>query len=47
MNRKWKKLWTEALTTVLVSLLCGMIGLGIVYSVCSLVALIYYVIIGG
>jgi hypothetical protein len=47
MNRKWKKLWADALATVLISLFCGMIGLGIVYLVCTLVALIYYVIIGG
>jgi hypothetical protein len=47
MNRKWKKLWIDAIATVLISLFCTVVGLGLVYIVCGLFSLLYKVLIGG
>ena len=47
MNRKWKKLWADALVTVLISLFCAVVGIGLVYIVCGLFSLLYKVLIGG
>jgi len=47
MNRKWKQLWTDIVTTVLISLFCTAVGLGALYIVCGVLSLLYRVLIGG
>ena len=47
MNRKWKKLWADAIATVLISLFYAVVGLGLLYAVCGLISLLYRVLIGG
>lgn len=47
MSRKWKKLWADAIATVLISLFCTAVGLGLLYIVCGLISLLYRVLIGG
>jgi len=47
MNRKWRRLWADAVATVLISLFCTVIGLGAIYIVCGVLSLLYRVLIGG
>lgn len=47
MNKKWKKLWTDAAITVLISTVFAAVLFGSVYLLCGLLSLLYRVLIGG
>ena len=47
MNRKWRKLWADAIATVLISLFCTAVGLVVIYTVCGVLSLLYRFLIGG
>ena len=47
MNRKWKKMWTDAFITVFVGTIYAAVVIGSVYLISGLVSLLYRVLIGG